>query len=122
VRWTYRDGNGDVDTNLTGLDLVLEAAGCSTRACEDGGAVAVLVGVDHVNGLVDGLDVQADENRAEDLLGVALHVWLDVGDDSRADLRTWSVGVFRCRRYNLPSCLWRTSQTQASGHGHLGEW
>ena len=90
---TYGYGNGHVDTNLTGFNLVLEAAGGGTRACEDGSAVAVLIGVDHVNSLVDGLDVQADENRTEDLLGVALHVRLDVGDDGRSDLSVLSAGL-----------------------------
>ena len=88
---TYGYGDGDVDTNLTGLDLALELASRRTGAGEDGCAVTVLVCVDHLDSLVDGLDVQADKHRAEDLFSVALHVGLHVGDDGRSDPVT--VGV-----------------------------
>lgn len=40
------DGNGYIDTDLAGLDLVHEFAGGGAGAREDGGAVAVFVGVD----------------------------------------------------------------------------
>lgn len=87
-RETYRYRNGHVDANLTGLNLTLEAASGRTRASEDGGTVTVLVGIDHVNGFVDGLDVQADKDRAKNLLSVALHMRLDVGDDGRTNLQS----------------------------------
>jgi hypothetical protein len=88
VGWkkTYRHRNGHVDTDLTGLNLTLEATSSSTRACEDGSAVAVFIGVDQVNGLIDGLDVETHEDRAEDLFCVALHMWLDVRDDGGTNL------------------------------------
>ena len=82
-----RDGNWYVDTNLAGFDLVLKAARRGSGAGEDGGAVPVFVGIDEVNGLVDCFNVEADEDGTEDLFGVALHVWLDVCDDGRSDLR-----------------------------------
>lgn len=89
----HRDGN--VDTELAGLDVLLEARGGGAGAGEDGGAVAVLVGVDHVDGVVEGLDVQADEDGSEDLLLVALHVGGDVGDNGGANLgeRSVSIGI-----------------------------
>jgi hypothetical protein len=70
---------------------VLEAAGGSAGACEDGSTVTVLVGVDHLNCLIDGLDVETDKNGTEDFLSVALHVGLHVGDDGRANLENMSV-------------------------------
>lgn len=86
-------GDGDVDTQLAGLDVLLEAGGGGAGAGEDGGAVAVLVGVDHVDGVVEGLDVQADEDGAEDLLLVALHVGGDVGDNGGANLGERNVSI-----------------------------
>ena len=41
-----RDGNGNVDAELTGFNLLLELGGSGAGAGEDGGTVAVLVGVD----------------------------------------------------------------------------
>lgn len=41
-----RDGDGDVDADLAGFDVLLEARGRGARAREDGRAVAVLVLVD----------------------------------------------------------------------------
>jgi hypothetical protein len=72
---------------LTSLNLTLEAAGSGARASEDGSTVSILICVDHVNGLVDGLDIQADKHRTKYLLLVALHVGLDVGDDRGANLQ-----------------------------------
>ncbi len=75
------DGDGEVDTNLAGINLVLELAGGSTRASEDGSTVAPRIGVGHGNGIIEGLGLEADEDRSEDLLLVASHVGLDVGDN-----------------------------------------
>lgn len=80
------DGDGDVDSNLAGLDLLLEACRGCTGAREDGGAVAVFVCVDEGDGVVEGGDVEADEDGAEDLLLVAGHFGGDVCDDGGADL------------------------------------
>ena len=79
-------GDGHIDTNLAGLNLTLESLGCAAGACEYGRAVAVLVGVYHVDGIVDGWDIEANKDRSEDLLGVASHVRLDVGYDGWSDL------------------------------------
>lgn len=83
---TYRDGDGHVDTDLAGLNLALESTCCRTGSSEDGGAVSILIRVDEIDGLVECLYIEADENRTEDLLRVALHVRLDVGNDGRANL------------------------------------
>lgn len=80
------DRDGNVDADLTGLDLFLELAGGGARRGEDGGAVTVLVLVDELDCFVQAVDVQADEDRAEDLFAVATHVFCHVGDDSWADL------------------------------------
>ena len=81
-----RDGDGHVNANLAGFDVLLEPRGRGARAGEDGGAVAVFVGVDQVDGVVERVHVQADEDRAEDFFPVAAHFGGDVGDDSRANL------------------------------------
>jgi hypothetical protein len=90
---TYWYGNGDVDADLTSLNLLLEQAGRGARASEYGRSVAVLVGVDKVNGLVDGVDVQTDEDRTEDFFRVAFHMGFDVGDNGRTDLSTQSIFI-----------------------------
>ena len=87
-RETYRYRNGHVDANLTGLNLTLEAASGRTLASEDGGTVTVLVGIDHVNGFVDGLEVQADKERAKNILSVEINMRLEVGDDGRKNLQS----------------------------------
>ena len=66
-----RDGDGDVDADLAGLELLLEAGGRRAGGGEDGDAVAVFVGVDQVDGFVEGVDVEADEDGAEDFFLVA---------------------------------------------------
>jgi hypothetical protein len=104
----HRDGN--VDTQLPDVDVLLEFRGGAAGAGEDGGAVAVGIGVDEMDGGGDGGDVEADEDGAEDLFCVAFHVWLDVGYDCGADLgegKVWLVvtgerGWWNC----LPSCRW----------------
>ena len=82
---TNRDWDGDVDTDLSALNVLLERLCGGTGLGEDGYAVAVLVGVDEVDGVGEGGDFQGDEDGAEDLLGVALHVWLDASNDGWAN-------------------------------------
>jgi len=60
-------------TPLRAAHLVLELARRPPRVCEDGGAVAVLVGVDEGDGGVQVGRVQAHQHRPKDLLAVARH-------------------------------------------------
>lgn len=85
VRHPDRHRDRDVDPDLAALDMLLEGLRGRAGLGEDGDAVAVLVGVDEVDGVGEGLDLEGDEDGAEDLLFVALHVWLDAGDDRGAD-------------------------------------
>lgn len=91
------DGDGNVDADLAGLDVLLEVGGSGAGAGEDGGAVTVFVSVDEGDGLVECFDVQADEDGAENLLLVAAHVRGDVGDDGRTDLEIVSHGMYILR-------------------------
>jgi hypothetical protein len=81
-----RHGNGHVDAQLPGFDVLLEPRRRGPRGGEDGGAVAVLVGVGERDGVVERVGVEADEYGAEDFLLVAGHVGRDVGDDCGGDL------------------------------------
>lgn len=81
-----RDRDGYIDSDLAGLDVALEAGGGCARVGEDGYAVAVFVAVDQVDGVFEGVDIDGDEDWAEDLFFVAGHVGLDVRDKSWADL------------------------------------
>lgn len=80
-----RHGDGHVDTDLAGLDPPAEGLGCGAGAGEDGDTVAILVRVDEVDGLVERVDVEADQDGAEDLLPVAAHGGGHVGDDGGGD-------------------------------------
>ena len=81
-----RYGDRDIDTDLAGFNLLLEAGGRAAGAGENGDAVAVFVGVDEGDGIIDGGDVDADEDGAENFGRVALHVGFYVCDDRGADL------------------------------------
>lgn len=83
-RQWYR--NGHVQSHLAGLDVLLEVVGGGTAPGEDGGAVAVLVGVDEVDGGVECVHGEADEDGAKDFFGVAAHVGFDVRDYGGTDL------------------------------------
>ena len=80
------DGDWNVDADLPGLDFFLELAGRGARRSEDGRAVAVFILVDQLDGFVQAIDVEADEDGAEDLFAVTAHVFRYVGDDCWADL------------------------------------
>ena len=80
-------GDGHVDTQLAGFDVLLESGGGGAGGGEDGGAVAVFVCVCECDGVVEGVDVEADQDGAEDFLFVAGHVGRDVCDDCGGDLR-----------------------------------
>lgn len=79
-------GDGHVDADLAGLDGLGEMRRRGARAGEDGGAVAVLVGVYERDGCVEAGGGEADEDGTEDFLLVAFHVRLDFADDGRTDL------------------------------------
>lgn len=110
-----------VDTELAGFELALEAGGGGAGGGEDCGAVAVFVGVNEGDGVVEGGDFETDEDRAEDFLTVTSHVWLDASDDGRADLDKWleAGGILRKGGF-IPSCRWGIFR--ASGHDHRGGW
>lgn len=80
-----RDGDGHIDTNLSGLNVATEGLGRRSRLGEDGDSVTVLVLVNQLNGVINGLDVQANQDGTEDLLRVAGHFGGDVGDDGGTD-------------------------------------
>jgi hypothetical protein len=84
----HGQGNRDrhIHAYLPGFNLAHKPLRRGPRAREDGGAVAVLVGIDERDGVVDGRRVQADEHGAEDFFGVAAHGGSDVGDYCGADL------------------------------------
>ena len=81
-----RYGNGDIDSLLASFDFFLKARRSGARSGEDRCAVAVWVSIDEGDGFVNCGDIEADEDGAEDLFGVALHMWFDVCDDGWADL------------------------------------
>lgn len=81
-----RHGYGDVDAHLARLDVLLEAGGGAAALCEDSNAIAIFVCVDELNGVIDSRNVDADQDRTENLLCVAFHVCFNISDDSRADL------------------------------------
>ncbi|MNZ45270.1 hypothetical protein D3C78_629200 [compost metagenome] len=54
-------------------------------AGEQGGAVAVRVGVDQLDGLVQGVGLHHAEHRAEDLVAVDGHFRSDAGENGRGD-------------------------------------
>ena len=74
------DRDRDVDADHAGLDLQLEAAGGAAVAGEDRGAVAVRGGVDEGEALLVGLGAQDAQDRAEDLVAVAVHLGRNVVD------------------------------------------
>lgn len=68
-RQGHRDGH--VDANLPSFDLFLETRRGGAGRGEDGGAVAVFVGVDELDGFIQRVDVKAYEDGAEDFFFVA---------------------------------------------------
>lgn len=65
----------------TCVDFVDEVPGATSVRGENGGAVSVRVGVDDSQSLVQGVDGDDAEDRAEYFLLVALVAGLDVGQD-----------------------------------------
>eukprot|EP00049_Salpingoeca_infusionum_P010787 m.186081 g.186081 ORF g.186081 m.186081 type:complete len:448 (-) comp14747_c0_seq1:684-2027(-) len=77
-----RNWDWNVDTNLSGFDLKGELASSSAVVGEDGSTVTPLVGIGKGNSVIEGVSIEADKNRAKDLLLVAVHVGCHVGQDS----------------------------------------
>ena len=65
-----RHGNTDVDADLADFNLLLELGGCGAGGGEDGGAVAVRVGVDEGCGGGKGRDGDEEEDRGEEFGGI----------------------------------------------------
>src|SRR5918993_2897230 len=78
-------GNRHVDADHADLHATGELAGRAAVRGEDGRAVPVGVGVDQVDGVVDGVRAQHREDRTEDLLPVDRHVLLHLVDQRRAE-------------------------------------
>src|SRR6202521_2475534 len=81
----HRHRDRHVDADLADVDLILELARRGTALGEDAGAVAEGILVDDVDGLVQRVDADDDQHRAEDLAGVHLHVRCHAREDRRAD-------------------------------------
>jgi hypothetical protein len=80
----HRHRDGHVDADLSHVDLVLELARDRARLREDAGAVAVGVGVDEGDRLVERVHAHDLQHRPEDLGLVHLVPGLDAGDHRRA--------------------------------------
>ena len=78
----HRDGH--VDAHHPDVDVELELASRPAVAGEDGRAVAELVAVDELDGFLVGLAAHHGQDRAEDLVLVAVHVRSDVVDERDA--------------------------------------
>jgi hypothetical protein len=63
-----RDGDRDIDPNLAYLYFALKSACSCARLCEDGGTVAILVGVDDLYSVVECISVQNGQYWSKYLL------------------------------------------------------
>lgn len=80
------DRDGNINSNLTGLNTLLEVRRARSGLGKDDCAVAPFVAVDNINCTVDCIRIHAKQHGAEDLLLVASHSRFHSGDDSRTDL------------------------------------
>ena len=81
----HRHRDRHVDADHAHLDLVCEFARRVAVTREDGGAVAILMLVDHGRGLLVGIGTDDGEHGAEDLFLVDLHVGRHVVEQRAAD-------------------------------------
>ncbi len=88
----HGDGDGHVDAYHADLDAVDEVAGGVAVAGEDGGPVAVLVLVDHLEGGFEVVDAHDSEDGSEDLLAVDLHVGLYVVEEAGSEEEAFAPG------------------------------
>jgi len=85
------DWDGEVDSDLSGLDFVNEFTGDVSVLGEKSNTVTPRVGVDEVNSFLNGLDALNAHDGSEDLFVVAVHSGVDVHDDGGSN--PVSVGV-----------------------------
>src|SRR5471032_3008176 len=81
----YRHRDRDVDADLADVDFALEFTRRRAALGEQASAVTERVGVDQGDGLVEGVDFQHHQHRAEDFLGVDLHLGGHAREQGRAD-------------------------------------
>jgi hypothetical protein len=82
-------GNGNVNSDLSHVNLPLEFPSGSTGLSENGGSVAILVLVDDLESLIESLGVEDDENRSEDLFVVAFHRGVGLDDGRSNEVSVW---------------------------------
>src|SRR5690606_32197993 len=80
-----RHGQRNVDANHAHLDLLAEKPRRLAIAGEDAGAVAVLMGVDQLDGRLQAADAHDAQHRPEDLLPVDAHVRRDLIEQAAAE-------------------------------------
>lgn len=68
-----------IDTNLPHIDFVDILTGMAAICRENGGAVAVGVGIDELDGVLERVNGDYAEDGAEDLFFVTVVGWEDVG-------------------------------------------
>mmetsp|Transcript_23065 Transcript_23065/g.50757 ORF Transcript_23065/g.50757 Transcript_23065/m.50757 type:complete len:469 (+) Transcript_23065:310-1716(+) len=79
-----RHGDGEVDADLARVDHVHVLSCSRSRSGENGGAVAVLVGIHQLDSIVKRLHLHACQHRPKDLFVVDGHPWLHLADHGRA--------------------------------------
>ena len=77
--------HGHVDAHLAHVDLFLELARCAARLGKDGRAVAVGVGVDELDGLIQRGRLDHAQHGAKNFLVVHAHARFHAAEDGRAD-------------------------------------
>ena len=82
-------GDGNVNSDLAHVDLSLVFPSSSTRLSEDGGSVTILVLVDDLEGLIESLGVNDDEDGPEDLFLVAFHRGVGFDDGRPDEVSIW---------------------------------
>ena len=84
-----RHGDGNVNSNLSHVNLPLELPSGRTGLSEDGGAVTILVLVDDLDGLVEGLGMENDKNGSKDLFVIAFHRGVGLDDGRSNEVPVW---------------------------------
>lgn len=79
------DRNRQVDSNLSGLDFVLEFSSVSSGLGENGNTITPRVAVDELDGLIKSLHSADDHNRSKEFIIVTVHTRLSMINDGRAN-------------------------------------